>query len=282
MKIASYRLSNHRSYGVVLEDGILDLGRHFDHSYADLKAALAADVLAELEDLVSTGTADVAFSEVSFLPVIPEPGKILCVGINYMAHIREMGRDVPAHPWLFVRFADSQVGHEESLIRPSVSNNFDFEGELAVIIGSPAHRVSAADALDYVGGYSCFNDASVRDFQRHSSQFTAGKNFYRSGSFGPWMVTPDEIGDPRELFLQTRLNGEVMQKAPVDDLVFDVPSLIEYCSTFARLEPGDVIVTGTPGGVGAARTPPVWMKPGDIIEVEISRIGTLRNDIAQE
>ncbi len=190
-----------------------------------------------------------------------------------------MGREMPAHPWLFVRFAASQTGHGQALLRPPESPQFDYEGELAVIIGKPAHRVSAAAAMGYVAGYSCFNDGSVRDFQRHSSQFTAGKNFLRSGSLGPWLVTADEIPDPSTLSLQTRLNGQVMQAAGIDDLLFSVPALIEYITTFTRLEPGDVIATGTPGGVGVARQPPVFMTAGDVVEVEISGIGVLRNPV---
>ena len=169
------------------------------------------------------------------------------------------------------------------MIRPvSVSENYDFEGELAVIIGRAAHRVAASDAFAFVAGYSCLNDGSIRDFQRHSGQFTPGKNFLKSGSLGPWLVTRDEIEDVRGLTLETRLNDELMQSASTSDLIFDIPKLIEYCTTFTRLEPGDIIATGTPGGVGAARTPPVWMKPGDTIEVSISGIGVLRNSIADE
>ena len=223
---------------------------------------------------------DYALDAVTFAPVIPDgAAKLICVGVNYMPHIREMGRERPERPVLFTRFAASVVGHGQPLLKPLASEQFDFEGELAVVIGKRARRVRRDDALDYVAGYSCFNDGSVRDFQRHSPQFTPGKNFHRSGAFGPWLVTTDEIPDPRALRLTTRLNGAVMQDESVGELCFDVPQLIEYCSTFAQLEPGDVIVTGTPGGVGAGRTPPVWMKPGDTVEVEISGIGTLRNPV---
>jgi 2-keto-4-pentenoate hydratase/2-oxohepta-3-ene-1,7-dioic acid hydratase in catechol pathway len=183
---------------------------------------------------------------------------------------------------LFVRFGDSIVGHERPILKPRESEQLDYEGELAVVIGRRARRVGRDRALDYVAGYSCFNDGSVRDYQRHSQQFTPGKNFHASGSFGPWLVTTDEIADPRKLTLTTRLNGAVMQHESVGELCFDVPQLIEYCSTWAQLEPGDVIVTGTPGGVGAGRKPPVWMKPGDTVEVEITGIGTLRNPVAAD
>jgi 2-keto-4-pentenoate hydratase/2-oxohepta-3-ene-1,7-dioic acid hydratase in catechol pathway len=199
-----------------------------------------------------------------------------------MPHIREMGRERPEYPVIFVRFADSLVGHEQPLIRPRVSEHYDYEGELAVVVGTRARHVSRANALEHVAGYSCFNDGSVRDYQRHGLQWTPGKNFHRSGSFGPWLVTADEQPDPRQLRLRTLLNGEVVQNESVAELCFDVPQLIEYCSTWTQLEPGDVIVTGTPGGVGAGRTPPLWMKAGDSVEVEISGLGTLRNRVHDE
>lgn len=207
--------------------------------------------------------------------------KILCVGVNYRPHIEEMGRDIPEYPVVFTRFASSLVGDGEPVIRPSVSEKFDFEGELAVIIGRPARYVLRNEAFDYIAGYCCFMDGSVRDWQRHTGQFTAGKNFERSGAIGP-MVAAADIGDPRRLELQTRVNGEVMQEGRVVDLLFDIPRLLEYCSTFAALQPGDVIATGTPGGVGAARQPPVWLKAGDWVEVEIPGLGVLRNPVRDE
>jgi 2-keto-4-pentenoate hydratase/2-oxohepta-3-ene-1,7-dioic acid hydratase in catechol pathway len=243
---------------------------------------LAAGALPLLERL-ATMKADFAQSDVTFAPVIPDAAaKLLCVGVNYMPHIKEMGRERPERPVLFVRFRDSIVGHGQPLLKPRESEQLDFEGELAVVIGKRARRVGRERALEYVAGYSCFNDGSVRDFQRHSQQFTPGKNFHASGAFGPWLVTTDEIADPRRLTLMTRLNGTVMQHESIGELCFDVPQLIEYCSTWTQLEPGDVIVTGTPGGVGAGRKPPVWMKVGDTIEVEITRIGTLRNTVVAD
>jgi 2-keto-4-pentenoate hydratase/2-oxohepta-3-ene-1,7-dioic acid hydratase in catechol pathway len=207
--------------------------------------------------------------------------KILCVGVNYRPHIEEMGRDIPDYPVVFTRFASSLVGPGEPVIRPLASEQFDFEGELAIVIGKPARHVSRGDALDYVAGYCCFLDGSVRDWQRHTGQFTAGKNFDRSGAIGP-MVPAADVPDHTALELTTRVNGEVMQRGRVGDLVFDIPQLIEYCSTFTELRPGDVIATGTPGGVGAARTPPVWLRDGDLVEVEISGIGVLRNPVRDE
>ena len=207
--------------------------------------------------------------------------KILCVGVNYRPHIEERGREIPSYPVVFTRFASSLVGPGEPVIRPQASEQLDFEGELAIVIGKNARHVSRENALDYVAGYCCFLDGSVRDWQRHTGQFTAGKNFDRSGAIGP-MVPAADVPDPTTLELTTRVNGEVMQRGNVADLVFDIPRLIEYCSTFTELRPGDIIATGTPGGVGAARTPPVWLKDGDVVEVDISGIGVLRNPIQDE
>jgi 2-keto-4-pentenoate hydratase/2-oxohepta-3-ene-1,7-dioic acid hydratase in catechol pathway len=269
-------------FGVVVGDGIVDASTRLAGEPRALRAALAAGALPELARL-STAAPDFRLDDVALAPVIPDAAaKLLCVGINYVPHIREMGRERPEKPVIFVRFGDSVVGHGRAILRPRESEQLDYEGELAVVIGKRARRVSRERALDYVAGYSCFNDGSVRDFQRHSGQFTPGKNFHGSGSFGPWLVTTDEITDVRRLTLTTRLNGTVMQQESVGELCFDVPQLIEYCSTWAQLEPGDVIVTGTPGGVGAGRKPPVWMKPGDTVEVEISGIGTLRNPVVAD
>jgi 2-keto-4-pentenoate hydratase/2-oxohepta-3-ene-1,7-dioic acid hydratase in catechol pathway len=207
--------------------------------------------------------------------------KILCVGVNYRPHIEEMGREVPTYPVVFIRLPGSLVQDGEALIRPSVSEQFDFEGELAVVIGQRARHVVRADAFDYIGGYCCFMDGSVRDWQRHTGQFTAGKNFDRSGAIGP-VVPAADIADPRKLELTTRVNGKVMQEGRIADLVFDIPALVEYCSTFTELLPGDVIATGTPGGVGAARKPPVWLRDGDLVEVAITGIGTLTNPVRDE
>ena len=207
--------------------------------------------------------------------------KILCVGVNYRPHIEEMGREIPDYPVVFTRFASSLVGPDEAVIRPQASEQFDFEGELAFVIGRKARHVPRDNAFDYVAGYCCFLDGSVRDWQRHTGQFTAGKNFDRSGAIGP-MVTAANVPDPKALELTTRVNGEVMQQGSVADLVFDIPTLIEYCSTFTELQPGDIIATGTPGGVGAARTPPVWLRDGDLVEVDISGIGVLRNPVQDE
>ena len=280
MRLVSFLRDGQARVGVVKDHGVVDLiDRNVGRS---VKHILRQDALEQVSDAAANCDADMALDDVDFLPCVANPGKVLCIGVNYKKHVLEMGRELPEKPWVFVRFADSFVGHGAQLLRPAVSSEYDFEGELAVVIGRSAHRIAAADAYDYVAGYCCLNDGSVRDFQRHSGQFTAGKNFLRSGSMGPWLATKDEIPDPAALQLETRLNGETMQSSSTNDLIFDIPTLIEYCTTFTRLEPGDVIATGTPGGVGAARTPPVWLRPGDTLEVSISAIGTLRNTVVAE
>ena len=207
--------------------------------------------------------------------------KILCVGVNYRPHIEEMGREIPEYPVVFVRFPGSLVNDGEPMLRPRVSEQYDFEGELAIVIGKVARHVSRADAYDHIGGYCCFMDGSVRDWQRHTGQFTAGKNFERSGAIGP-MVPAAQIQDPTALQLTTRVNGKLMQEGRISELVFDIPALVEYCSTFTELQPGDIIATGTPGGVGAARKPPVWLRAGDLVEVEIPSLGVLSNPVRDE
>jgi 2-keto-4-pentenoate hydratase/2-oxohepta-3-ene-1,7-dioic acid hydratase in catechol pathway len=282
MRLMSFVAGGRASFGLAVDGGVIDAGRRLGGGARTLRDALLADALPALRRL-ERERPDFALDEVEFLPPIADAGaKLLCVGINYVPHMKEMGRERPEYPVVFVRFADSIVGHGQPMIRPSDSVQFDYEGELAVVIGRRARRVSRAAALDHVAGYACFNDGSVRDYQRHSQQFTPGKNFHASGSFGPWLVTADEVPDPRKLRLTTRLNGEVVQDESVGELCFDVAQLIEYCSKWAELDPGDVIVTGTPGGVGAGRKPPLWMKAGDTVEVEISKLGVLRNPIADE
>lgn len=282
MKFASFIVQGRTTYGVVEADQVIDLESVKTTFGTDLKQAIAINRLGELTPAVLAPLPRVALADVTFLPVIENPGKVLCIGINYATHVRETGREMPTYPMIFTRFADSQVAHLQPIIRPKASHKLDFEGELAVVIGKTARHVKAADALEYVAGYACYNDGSVRDWQKHTIQFVPGKNFPRTGGFGPWLVTRDEIGDPQDLELTTRLNGEVMQHTRTSDMIFDVRHLIEYCSTFTELAPGDVIVSGTTGGVGAFREPPVWMKPGDTVEVEISGIGILRNSIADE
>jgi len=280
MKLSTFKAADAVSWGVVDGDKIFDVGAVFSGRYADLKSAVAAGLDGVAEAVSQAKSFDVAAIE--WLPVIPNPDKILCVGLNYEMHRQETGRSEVENPTIFARYANSQTGHLAPIVRPKVSTELDFEGELAVIIGKAGRYISRADAMSYVAGYACYNDGSVRDYQRHTHQFTPGKNFPDTGAFGPWMMTPDELGELGELRIQTRLNGEVVQDALFNQMIFGIAQQIEYCSSFTRLEPGDVIVSGTPGGVGAKRKPPLWMKPGDVVEVDIEKLAVLRNTIVDE
>jgi 2-keto-4-pentenoate hydratase/2-oxohepta-3-ene-1,7-dioic acid hydratase in catechol pathway len=280
MRLASYRHGGRDSYGIVSDRGVIDLGMRLGATYPDLRALIAGGAFAQAQSIGARADPDLALGALAMLPVIPNPGKILCIGLNYEEHRIETQREKTDHPTVFLRLAESQVGHGQPLLCPHESTRFDYEGEIAVIIGRPGRRIAEADAWTHVAGYSCYNDGSVRDWQRHTSQFTPGKNFAATGAFGPWLVTSDEIGPGEVLTLTTRLNGQVMQHATTEMMIFSIPRLIAYCSTFTPLAAGDVIVTGTPGGVGARRDPPLFMRPGDTIEVEVSRIGCLRNVVA--
>ena len=282
MRLASFRVGDQDSFGIVTDAGIIDAGARLRGEFASLRDIISLGALNLLRGMVTIAP-DHALESVDYLPVLPDAAtKFLCVGVNYLPHIREMGRERPDYPVVFVRFADSLAGHEQPLGRPAASEQYDYEGELAVIIGRPARHVRRTEALDYVAGYSCFNDGSVRDFQKRALQWTPGKNFPSSGAFGPWLVTTDECQNPGQLHLQTRLNGAVVQDESTAQLCFDVPALIEHCSIWTQLNAGDVIVTGTPGGVGAGREPPLWMRAGDTVEVEISGLGVLRNTVVDE
>ena len=223
-----------------------------------------------------------ALAGVRFAPPVPRPGAIWCVGLNYEDHRLETGKARAEHPTLFMRFPVCLVGHGEAILRPRVSEKLDYEGELAVVIGKTGRHIPEAEALEYVAGYACFDDASVRDYQAHSTQFGPGKNFYRTGGFGPWIVSADEIPDPQALAIETWLNGEVVQQSHTSRMTYPVRELVSYLSRITPLLPGDVIATGTPSGVGMARKPPLYLKPGDLVEVEIERVGILRNPIAAE
>ena len=280
MKLISYRDSKGESYGVATNGGVVNVGRTL--KYPDLRTLLDADALQEVRDYVDGRATECVLDDITLLPPVQNPEKIIMVGLNYATHVAEGGRDTPQYPMLFPRYANTQVGHGQAMIRPKASEKLDFEGELAFVVGKAGRHVAKENAYDYVAGYACYNDGSIRDWQRHTGQFMPGKNFIGTGAFGPWLVTTDEIPDPEVMSLVTRLNGEEMQRATIDDLIFGVPDLMAYITTFTELVPGDVVVTGTTGGVGAYRTPPVWMKEGDTIEVVISGIGILRNPIANE
>lgn len=279
MQVASFDLDGLSTYGCVDGDAICPVTDEFRNRYPDLRAAIAGDALSELD---ANTAGPVNIDQVRLAPPIPRPGKIACIGMNYRAHTAELKREQPEAPSLFTRFPDSVVGHGGEIIRPAASEQLDFEGELAVIIGRTARHVAAADALEYVTGYACFLDGSVRDYQYRTSQFTAGKNFYHSGAFGPWLVTADEVGDPQSLRVTTRVSGETMQDGNTSQMVFRIGELIEFISAIFPLDPGDVVVTGTPSGVGAAREPARWLVPGDVVEVEIDHIGVLRTAVVAE
>ncbi|MEA2974508.1 MAG: hypothetical protein QOF19_28, partial [Alphaproteobacteria bacterium] len=257
MKLASYMAGGKPSFGAVIGDGVVTLNERLQGHYATLRDALAGGAVEEMRRASEGEKPDHMLADLRFLPVIPNPEKILCVGINYRSHAAEHGGEAPALPNIFTRFVDTLVEHEGEMIRPSISTSFDFEGELAVVIGRGGRYIKAEDALSHIAGYTCFCDASVRDFTKYS--LIASKNFPGTGPAGPWMTTADEIPDPAKLVLKTRLNGQEMQKSGTDMLIHDIPAIIAFCSKFTKLSPGDIIATGTPEGIGAKRNPPVWM-----------------------
>lgn len=277
MKIVSFQVKGRCSWGLVEGDGIIDLGAVDGVGYRDASEALATETAMDIAMLACGRSPDIAIDDVELRPPVPRPAKILCVGLNYRSHVLEMGRPMPTHPTIFPRFSDTLIGHGAELVQPAPSGEFDFEGELAVVIGSPTWQVPLEQAEEHVLGYACFNDATARDFQSHSTQFTAGKNFPATGAFGPWIVTRDEAPGLAGCSLTTTLNDVIVQQSTIDDLIFTVPELISYVSSWTPLSPGDVIVTGTPGGVGAGRNPKLWMSAGDRCVVEIDGIGRLEN-----
>jgi 2-keto-4-pentenoate hydratase/2-oxohepta-3-ene-1,7-dioic acid hydratase in catechol pathway len=265
-------------------DGTVSWGRvegELVHDGSGVAATLASAIRAGALGQVPDAREPLRLPEVELLPVIPEPRKIVCIGVNYRAHRDEAGREPNAAPTVFTRFADTQIGHGAPALKPAISDQFDYEGELALVIGRAAHRLRREQAWDAIAGYSIYNDFSVRDWQRKSTQWAPGKNFPGTGGFGPMLVTPDEVGDVSSLRLETRVNGEVRQSASVADLIFDIPEILEFVTTFTALEPGDVVVTGTPAGVGMFMDPPRLLSDGDVVEVEISGLGVLRNPVRE-
>lgn len=274
MKLLRYRAMRGTVTGMLTERGVTDLGPAFD----DFADALSPEGRARAARAAASAPAT-ALSEVRLATPLAAGARLFCIGLNYKDHVAETGREMPPQPSVFIRTHESVVAHGEPMRKPRASSHFDFEGELGVVIGQRARAVSEKNALSCVAGYTCFNDGSLRDFQKHS--VTAGKNFDASGACGPWVVTADELPDPTALVLCTRLNGTEVQKSGTDKLIYSIPFILSYLSTFTELKPGDVIATGTPSGVGSRRTPPLWMKPGDRIEVEISGVGTLANPIEE-
>jgi 2-keto-4-pentenoate hydratase/2-oxohepta-3-ene-1,7-dioic acid hydratase in catechol pathway len=282
MKLVSFEFSGKASFGVVEDGNVYDLGLRLAGSYADLKDLIGADAFALAAAEVGKGIPEYRLDDVVLLPVIPNPEQIFCIGLNYADHVAETQRQSTERPMIFMRVPASQVGHNQPMLRPAESEKFDYEGEIAIIIGKGGRRISEEESWDHIAGYACYNDGSIRDWQLHTAQWGPGKNFYRTGSFGPWMVTADEIPENAEMTLVTRLNGVELQRATTPQLIHSIPKLIAYISTFTPLSPGDVIVTGTPGGIGLKRTPPLFLKPGDVVEIEVDRIGTLVNTVENE
>ncbi len=285
MKLLSFRDGNREDWGAVVGDGVVSLSART--GCATLADFIGSEGWARREALVAGLQAERPLAGLAFLPVIPRPEKIVCAVRNYMDHHQEvlaagMQRELSEFPPIFLRVWRSQTPHEGPIVRPRVSESLDWEGELAVIIGRGGRDIPAAQAYEHVAGYSIYNDGSVREWQFHAKQIASGKNFESTGGFGPWMVTADEIEPGRALKLQTRLNGEVLQSSHTGHMIFPIPALIAYASTIFTLVPGDVIVTGTPAGVGWSRKPPRFMKAGDVCEVEIEGIGVLRNPIVDQ
>lgn len=282
MKLISFKHQGQDRYGAVVNDKVLDLTPLFGAQAPDLKTLIATGLVGAAAEAARTQTPTLAFDALELLPVIPNPDQIFCIGLNYGEHVRETGKEITETPVIFLRLPESQVAHGQDIVRPPESHRLDYEAEIAVIIGQGGRRISEADAWQHIAGYSCYNDGSIRDWQVATSQWTPGKNFWRTGGFGPWMVTSDEIEPGQVMTLKTRLNGQVLQDTTTDKMIHSIPRQIAYISSFIPLRPGDVIVTGTPGGVGNKRTPQIFMKPGDICEIEVDAIGVLRNGIRDD
>jgi 2-keto-4-pentenoate hydratase/2-oxohepta-3-ene-1,7-dioic acid hydratase in catechol pathway len=278
MKLLSFSVGGKDYFGAVSGDGVVTLNDKVGQP--SLRAALAAGAMEAMRKAATTAKPDHKLAEIKFLPVIPQPNKILCAGVNYRSHAAEVGRELPKQPSMFIRFTDTLIGHGGEMILPRLSDNFDYEGELTLVIGKGGRHIKPEHAFDHVAGYTILVDGSVRDYQKFS--VTSGKNWPGTGPLGPWLVTADEIPDPGKLTLTTRLNGQQVQHSGTDKLIYSIPQIIAFCSDFTTLSPGDVIATGTPEGVGHSRKPPLWMKAGDTLEVEISSIGTLRVGIVDE
>lgn len=284
MRFISYAHAGRQGLGVETDAGVRGLFADEAGYPGSLESLIVAGggALAAARDALSVGRA-VNLDTVEVLPPLPNPSKIICVGLNYADHSAESGFAVPDYPTIFVRFSSSLVGHGAPIVRPAVSDQLDYEGELVAVVGRGGRHIPKTSALDHIAGYSLFNDASIRDYQFKAPQWTVGKNFDGTGSFGPAFVTADELPPGcKGLRIETRLNGQVVQSASTDDLIFDIASLVSILSEAMTLSPGDVIVTGTPAGVGLAREPKLWMKPGDVCEIEVEKVGVLRNPVIDE
>jgi 2-keto-4-pentenoate hydratase/2-oxohepta-3-ene-1,7-dioic acid hydratase in catechol pathway len=279
MAFVSFIAEGRTTYGIARPDGVFDLGRHLGAAFPDLRSLLTAQSLGLIAALPEPTTTDYATGQFTYLPILPNPSKILCVGLNYEEHRVETNRPKATYPTLFTRFADTLTAHGTPMLLPASSSSFDYEGELAVIIGKHGFHVPEDKALDIVAGFSVFNDGSIRDWQRHTNQFTPGKNFPSTAGFGPALITKEEAGPLPEKSIQTHLNGQLVQSAHLGDMIFSIAQVIAYITAFTPLSPGDVIATGTPGGVGFMREPPLFMRHGDTVTITIEGIGTLTNTI---
>ena len=281
MKLCSYQVNGKNQYGVMTDTGIIDLSKRIGGDYPTLISLIKAQAMEIARDAVAIQPSDFGFDSVQFLPLTAEPVNIFCVGVNYKDHKAETGRTEELFPSAFAKIRESLVGHNEVLVRPKGLVSMDFEVEYAAVIGRKARNVGIGDAMNYVAGYTILNDGTIRDYQYERGVFQ-GKNFWHTGACGPCMVTRDMAPDWANTFLETRLNGVVMQSATVDQLIMGVPFLVSYFSRQTLLKPGDIIATGTPAGVGHRRLPPVYLKPGDLLEMEITGIGVLRNTVVDE
>ena len=282
MNFISFLNNNEERFGIVFNNKVTDLTGQINN-IKSLKELIQFNCLEEGRSYAKNNPGDIDINSIKLLPVIPNPSKIICVGLNYHEHVKETEKTIADNPVTFQRFNDSQVAHMENMIIPKASDNLDFEGEMALIMKDSESHLSEDDALKYIAGYSCYNDGSVRDWQRHTkSTFGMGKNFKKTGSFGPHMVLAEDIDDYKQLTIKTYLNGEVMQSASLSLLIFDLPFLISYVSKALPWRAGDVLVTGTPGGVGFKRNPPIYLKEGDKVDITISEIGTLSNTLQNE
>lgn len=285
MRFTTFRQGHQDRLGLIDGSHVIDLNQAQPQVSTDLRTALRSgvDLAAAARAALASTAPRVPMSSLQLSPIMPEPGKMVCLGLNYFDHAKEGGRDKPEYPWFFLRAASSLLAPGAKALRPKVSVRLDYEAELAVVIGKTIKHATLDNALDAVFGYSCFNDISVRDYQKKTPQWTIGKNFDRTGGFGPVLVTADELPPgATDLRIQARLNGQVMQNANTRDMIWGVAETIKLLTECMTLEPGDLIVMGTPAGVGQARTPPVWMKHGDTIEIDIESIGVLRNTIEDE
>ncbi len=285
MRFTTFIAGGQPRLGLVMGHDVIDLNAALPQVPADLRTALrnGVDLRSAADAAAASAAPRLRLADLTLAPLMPEPGKILCLGLNYFDHAKEGGREKPVYPWFFLRSASSLLAPNAQALRPRVSDRFDYEAELAVVIGKTTKHATMDNALDAVFGYSCFNDISVRDYQKKTPQWSIGKNFDRTGGFGPVLVTADELPvGASELGIQCRLNGQVMQDANTRDMIWGVAETITLLTECMTLEPGDLIVMGTPAGVGQARTPPVWMKHGDTVEIEIEGIGVLRNTVVDE